>query len=64
MADISPTIPRRQLGRLLRDLRQATGLTIAELARHIERGQSACSDWKQEAPTGGQFDPPSWVAAH
>lgn len=38
MVDISPTIPRRRLGRLLRDLRQATGLTIAELARRIERG--------------------------
>ncbi|MBY8862380.1 helix-turn-helix domain-containing protein [Nocardia sp. CA2R105] len=38
MADISATIPRRQLGRLLRDLRQGAGMTIAELARRIERG--------------------------
>ncbi len=38
MADISPTIPRRRLGRLLRDVRQGAGLTIAELAHRIERG--------------------------
>ncbi|WP_024805798.1 helix-turn-helix transcriptional regulator [Nocardia sp. BMG51109] len=38
MVDIGPTLPRRQLGRYLRELRQAAGFTIAELARRIERG--------------------------
>ncbi|WP_280397002.1 helix-turn-helix domain-containing protein [Nocardia carnea] len=38
MADIGSTLPRRQVGRYLRDLRQGAGLTIAELARRIERG--------------------------
>ena len=38
MADIGSTLPRRQLGRYLRELRQGAGLTIAELARRIERG--------------------------
>ncbi|PPJ17710.1 XRE family transcriptional regulator [Nocardia nova] len=38
MVDISSTLPRRQLGRYLRELRQGSGLTIAELARRIERG--------------------------
>jgi transcriptional regulator with XRE-family HTH domain len=34
------TVPRRQLGRYLRDLRQQAGLTIAEVARLIGRGAS------------------------
>lgn len=38
MADIGSSLPRRQVGRYLRDLRQGAGLTIAELARRIERG--------------------------
>ncbi|NKY35869.1 helix-turn-helix domain-containing protein [Nocardia speluncae] len=38
MADIGSTLPRRQVGRYLRELRQGAGLTIAELARRIERG--------------------------
>lgn len=38
MADIGSTLPRRQIGRYLRDLRQGAGLTIAEVARRIERG--------------------------
>lgn len=38
MTDISSTLPRRQLGRYLRELRQGSGLTIAELGRRIERG--------------------------
>ncbi|MCU1648293.1 MAG: family transcriptional regulator [Nocardia sp.] len=32
------TIPRRQLGRQLREMRQAAGLSIADAARLIERG--------------------------
>lgn len=32
------TVPRRQLGRHLREMRQAAGLTLAEAARHIGRG--------------------------
>ncbi|NNH72323.1 helix-turn-helix domain-containing protein [Nocardia uniformis] len=32
------TIPRRQLGRQLRELRQAAGISIADAARLIERG--------------------------
>ncbi|WP_280235730.1 helix-turn-helix domain-containing protein [Nocardia cyriacigeorgica] len=32
------TVPRRQLGRQLRELRQAAGLSIAEAARQIGRG--------------------------
>ncbi|MFF0635947.1 helix-turn-helix domain-containing protein [Nocardia sp. NPDC004151] len=32
------TIPRRQLGRQLRELRQAVGLSLADAARLIERG--------------------------
>lgn len=38
MTDIGSTLPRRQLGRYLRELRQGAGLTIAELAHRIERG--------------------------
>ncbi|MEV3964834.1 helix-turn-helix transcriptional regulator [Nocardia sp. NPDC050193] len=38
MADLGSTLPRRQVGRYLRDLRQGAGFTIAELARRIERG--------------------------
>ncbi|WP_280507077.1 helix-turn-helix domain-containing protein [Nocardia flavorosea] len=38
MADFGSTLPRRQVGRYLRELRQGAGLTIAELARRIERG--------------------------
>ncbi|MEU1983824.1 helix-turn-helix transcriptional regulator [Nocardia sp. NPDC019395] len=38
MADIGSTLPRRQVGRYLRDLRQGAGLTIAEVSRRIERG--------------------------
>ncbi|WP_280268543.1 helix-turn-helix domain-containing protein [Nocardia wallacei] len=34
------TVPRRQLGRYLRDLRQQAGMTIVEIARLIERGAS------------------------
>ncbi|BCK52479.1 helix-turn-helix domain-containing protein [Nocardia wallacei] len=35
------TVPRRQLGRYLRDLRQQAGMTIAEVARLIRRGASS-----------------------
>ncbi|MFJ9365361.1 helix-turn-helix domain-containing protein [Nocardia sp. NPDC101769] len=38
MGDTGSTVPRRQLGRYLRDLRQQSGMTIAEVARRIERG--------------------------
>lgn len=38
MAETSSTVPRRQLGRYLRELRQQSGMTIAEVARRIERG--------------------------
>lgn len=40
MPDIESVVPRRQLGRYLRDLRQASGMTIAEAAALIERGSS------------------------
>ncbi|GAB2700395.1 helix-turn-helix domain-containing protein [Nocardia thraciensis] len=43
------TVPRRQLGRYLRDLRQQAGMTIAEVARLIERGASTV----QRLETGG-----------
>ncbi|MFJ1458814.1 helix-turn-helix domain-containing protein [Nocardia sp. N2S4-5] len=35
------TVPRRQLGRYLRDLRQQAGMTIAEVARLVQRGASS-----------------------
>ncbi|MFJ4654385.1 helix-turn-helix domain-containing protein [Nocardia sp. NPDC088792] len=38
MAETESTVPRRQLGRYLRELRQQSGMTIAEVARRIERG--------------------------
>lgn len=38
MGDTGSTVPRRQLGRYLRELRQQSGMTIAEVARRIERG--------------------------
>ncbi|MRH91529.1 helix-turn-helix domain-containing protein [Nocardia sp. SYP-A9097] len=38
MAETASTVPRRQLGRYLRELRQQSGMTIAEVARRIERG--------------------------
>ncbi|WP_040814864.1 helix-turn-helix domain-containing protein [Nocardia concava] len=38
MAEVGSTVPRRQLGRYLRELRQQSGMTIAEVARRIERG--------------------------
>ncbi|MGV9663030.1 helix-turn-helix domain-containing protein [Nocardia niigatensis] len=40
MSQNGSTIPRRQLGRHLRDLRQQSGLTIANVAKAIERGDS------------------------
>lgn len=40
MSQNGSTIPRRQLGRHLRDLRQQSGLTIASVAKAIERGDS------------------------
>lgn len=38
MSTVDNTVPRRQLGRHLREMRHATGLTIAEAARDIGRG--------------------------
>ncbi|MBL1077040.1 helix-turn-helix domain-containing protein [Nocardia sp. 2] len=38
MAEVGSTVPRRQLGRYLRELRQQSGMTIAEVAKRIERG--------------------------
>lgn len=38
MPDTGSTVPRRQLGRYLRELRQQSGMTIAQVARLIERG--------------------------
>ncbi|OQS16551.1 hypothetical protein B0T36_02340 [Nocardia donostiensis] len=38
MSTVDNTVPRRQLGRHLREMRQAAGLTIAEAARRIGRG--------------------------
>ncbi|AYF74743.1 XRE family transcriptional regulator [Nocardia yunnanensis] len=40
MSQNGSTIPRRQLGRHLRDLRQQAGMTIASVAKAIERGDS------------------------
>lgn len=40
MSETGSTLPRRQLGRYLRDLRIQTGMTIPEAARRIERGAS------------------------
>ncbi|GAA5048493.1 helix-turn-helix domain-containing protein [Nocardia callitridis] len=40
MPEIESTVPRRQLGRYLRELRQESGLTISEAADLIERGSS------------------------
>ncbi|MEU7633379.1 helix-turn-helix transcriptional regulator [Nocardia sp. NPDC049220] len=40
MSETGSTLPRRQLGRYLRDLRTQTGMTIPEAARRIERGAS------------------------
>lgn len=40
MSELGSTLPRRQLGRYLRDLRLQTGMTIPEAARRIERGAS------------------------
>ncbi|MGW0047692.1 helix-turn-helix domain-containing protein [Nocardia cyriacigeorgica] len=40
MSETGSTLPRRQLGRYLRDLRLQTGMTIPEAARRIERGAS------------------------
>ncbi|MGQ4598366.1 Scr1 family TA system antitoxin-like transcriptional regulator [Nocardia sp. R6R-6] len=40
MPEIESTVPRRQLGRYLRELRLQSGMTIAESAELIERGSS------------------------
>ncbi len=40
MSELGSTLPRRQLGRYLRDLRLQTGMTIPEAARRIDRGAS------------------------
>ncbi|NKY85811.1 helix-turn-helix domain-containing protein [Nocardia veterana] len=40
MPNFESTLPRRQLGRYLRELRFASGMTIAEAAALIERGSS------------------------
>ncbi|RDI63884.1 helix-turn-helix domain-containing protein [Nocardia pseudobrasiliensis] len=49
-----PAIPRRQLGRLLRDLRAGAGLTIAQIARLIERGTTTVQ--RMEAGTTARVD--------
>ncbi|AYF76706.1 XRE family transcriptional regulator [Nocardia yunnanensis] len=38
MTETGSTVPRRQLGRYLRELRQQSGMTIAEVSRRIDRG--------------------------
>ncbi|MBF6437872.1 helix-turn-helix domain-containing protein [Nocardia cyriacigeorgica] len=40
MSETGSTVPRRQLGRYLRDLRTQTGMTIPEVAKLIERSPS------------------------
>ncbi|MFQ6391931.1 helix-turn-helix domain-containing protein [Nocardia sp. KC 131] len=40
MSEAGSTVPRRQLGRYLRDLRTQTGMTIPEVAKLIERSPS------------------------
>ncbi|WP_330255147.1 helix-turn-helix domain-containing protein [Nocardia sp. NBC_00565] len=51
------TIPRRQLGRQLRELRQAAGLSIADAARLIERGAGTLQRLeKGESPRIRQLD--------
>ena len=40
MSDVGSTLPRRRLGRLLRDLRQQMGLTLDDAAKLIERSAS------------------------
>lgn len=40
MSEIGSTVPRRQLGRYLRDLRTQTGMTIPEVAKLIQRSPS------------------------
>ncbi|MBL1079897.1 helix-turn-helix domain-containing protein [Nocardia sp. 2] len=51
------TIPRRQLGRQLRELRQAAGLSIVDAARMIERGAGTLQRMeKGENPRIRQLD--------
>ncbi|WP_062988368.1 helix-turn-helix domain-containing protein [Nocardia anaemiae] len=51
------TIPRRQLGRQLRELRQAAGLSISDAARLIERGAGTLQRLeKGESPRIRQLD--------
>ena len=40
MSETGSTVPRRQLGRYLRDLRSQTGMTIAEVAKKAELSSS------------------------
>ena len=49
MADIQvgSTVPRRQLGRYLRDLRSAAGLTVRAAARELERSEPTI--WRIES---------------
>lgn len=49
MADIQvgSTVPRRQLGRYLRDLRSAAGITVRAAARELERSEPTI--WRVEA---------------
>jgi transcriptional regulator with XRE-family HTH domain len=49
MADIQAgsTVPRRQLGRYLRDLRSAAGITVRAAARELERSEPTI--WRIEA---------------
>src|ERR1700757_1672198 len=49
MADIQAgsTVPRRQLGRYLRDLRGAAGLTVRAAARELERSEPTI--WRIES---------------
>ncbi|NNH70412.1 helix-turn-helix domain-containing protein [Nocardia uniformis] len=51
------TIPRRQLGRKLREMRQGSGLSIADAARLIERGTGTLQRLeKGESPRIRQWD--------
>ncbi|WP_425577595.1 helix-turn-helix domain-containing protein [Nocardia callitridis] len=46
MAKARGNIPRRRLGRYLRELRQQSNLTLADAAKRIGRGVGTLSDWR------------------
>ena len=60
--DHKPTLRGRLLGRELRRVREAAGLTVAELASRTERPADRIRQWEDGGAASPTPDPPLWCA--